>query len=382
MSQTTVIQWTDSCCNPVMGCSVSCELRPTPNQLRDLSVEFFSGQFPHVEKMLVAAAVQLEFGGHTSTELFQLHRAITERVSAHVGEKPVPGGTVRRAMEFETILKERFVCYAHRLHLRNSGDVTRPEKKANIGYAPHFERVTKFPGRMSLAAGWADLFGKIRTSKPWLDYLPRLIFVSDMGDALSPEVDFEYLEKEVIGNVTGAAWQRHLWLWLTKHPNRMAEFGRWLGERGRSWPDNLVALTTVTSAATAWRAEALQNVPSRFKGLSVEPLWDRVELPLAGVDWCIVGGQSGDGAKLFDLDWALDLKRQCEAAGTSFFLKQLGSNAWRNGERLRLRHGHGGDWIEWPPEFRVRQVPAGFYAYGCERLWPDVLVPALVPRLA
>ena len=119
------------------------------------------------------------------------------------------------------------------------------------------------------------------------------------------------------------------------------------------------------------RRRDLREVPSRFKGLSVEPLWDRVELPLAGVDWCIVGGQSGEAAKPFDLDWALDLKRQCEAAGTSFFLKQLGSNAWWNGQRLHLRHGHGGDWVEWPPEFRVRRMPSGFYAYRCEMLWPD-----------
>ncbi|MCX6968547.1 MAG: DUF5131 family protein [Verrucomicrobia bacterium] len=263
------------------------------------------------------------------------------------------------------------VCYAHRLHLKNSRDVTRPSKKANSGYAPQFERVTKFPGRMSVAAGWPDLFGMIRKSKPWLDFLPRLVFVSDMGDALSPEIDFEYLEGEIIGNVTGTAGQRHLWLWLTKHPARMAEFGRWLGDRGQAWPDNLVALTTVTGPATVWRAEALQAVPARFRGLSVEPLWDRVELPLAGVDWCIVGGQSGDAAKPFDLAWALDLKRQCDAAGTSFFLKQLGANAWWNGERIHLRHGHGGDWSEWPPEFRVRRMPAGFYAYRWEKLWPD-----------
>lgn len=332
--------------------------------------------------MLIAAVVQRGFGDHTSTEIFQLHREIAEEVCAVACKDPTASATATLGREFETLLKGHMACYAHQLHLKNSCDITRPEKRANSGYAPMFEEVTRFPGRMSVAAGWPDLFGKIRTSKPWLDYLPRLIFVSDMGDALSPEVDFEYLEQEVIANVTGAAGQRHLWLWLTKHPNRMAEFGRWLAERGRSWPDNLVALTTVTGPATVWRAEALEKVPAQFKGLSVEPLWDRVELPLAGVDWCIVGGQSGDGAKAFDLAWALDLKRQCEAAGTSFFLKQLGSNAWWNGLRLHLRHGHGGDWNEWPSVFRVRRMPAGFYSYRCEKLWPDALAPALVPRLA
>lgn len=361
-----------------MGCSVSCELRPTPNQLRDLAVEFFHRQFPHVYKTLIAAAVHREFGDHNFTQIFQLCRVITEGICAVVCKDPTASATATLGREFETVLKGQMTCYAHRLHLRNSCDITRPEKKINIGYAPSFEEPSKFPCRMSIAAGWPDLFGKMRKTKAWIDYLPRLIFVSDMGDSLSATIDFEYLEAEIIGSVTGAAGRRHLWLWLTKHPARMAEFGRWLGERGRSWPDNLVALTTVTSAATVWRAEALQKVPARFKGLSVEPLWDRVELPLAGVDLCIVGGQSGDGAMPFDLDWALDLKRQCETAGASFFLKQLGSNPWWNGQRLHLRHSHGGDWNAWPPEFRVRQMPAGFYAYRCEKMWQQP-VPATLP---
>ncbi|MEI6277954.1 MAG: DUF5131 family protein [Verrucomicrobiae bacterium] len=378
MSQATVIQWTDSCCNPVMGCSVQCELRPSPNQLRDLAVEFFHGQFPHAYKTVIAAAVQREFGDHNSTEIFQLYRVITERICAVVCKDPNASEAARLGREFETVLRHIMACYAFQLHLKNSCDITRPEKRANIGYAPQFEQVTRFPGRMAVAAGWPDLFGMIRKSKPWLDFLPRLVFVSDMGDSLSAAIDFEYLEQEIIGNVTGTAGQRHIWLWLTKHPNRLAEFGRWLGDRGQAWPDNLVALTTVTGPATVWRAEALEKIPARFKGLSVEPLWDLVELPLAGVDLCIVGGQSGPGAKAFDLDWAVDLKRQCETAGTSFFLKQLGSNPWWNGQRLHLRHGHGGDWIEWPSEFWIRRMPAGFYAYRCEKLWQQP-VPAALP---
>jgi len=234
---------------------------------------------------------------------------------------------------------------------------------------------------MVQAAAWPDLFGTIRRTKPWLDFLPRLIFVSDMGDSFSPEVDFEYFESEVIEKVTSPAGVRHLWLWLTKHPKRMAKFGRWLKDRGRDWPENVVAMTTVTSQRSAWRAEALQEVPSRFKGLSVEPLWASVELPLTGVDWCIVGGQSGVGSKTFSLAWAQDLREQCLKTGTSFFLKQLGSNACWNSRPLKTHDGHGGDWNEWPPEFRIREMPAGFYEYGTSLVFPTHPTAAAAPTL-
>ncbi len=375
MSQHSPIQWCDDSINPTMGCSVQCELRPAPNQLVTTAATFFAEKFPHVTTAHVEEVVSNRLQGLTATEIFLWRHEIVRDVFRVLDAGGHPFERFKIGDEFEAELKARIICYAHQRHLRYSSDVTRPEKKAAPGYAPRFEEPTKFPGRMAAAAEWPDLFGTIRKSKPWLDYLPRLVFVSDMGDALSPEVDFEYLESEIRANVTSASGGQHLWLWLTKHPNRMAEFGRWLGDRGQAWPDNLVAMTTVTGPATVWRAEALLKVPSRFKGLSVEPLWDRVELPLVGVDWCIVGGQSGDGAKPFDLAWALDLERQCERAGTSFFLKQLGSNAWMNGRRLTLRHGHGGDWIDWPPEFRVRRMPSGFYAYRCEKLWPQP-VPA------
>src|SRR4051812_42951992 len=84
----------------------------------------------------------------------------------------------------------RRTCYAGILHERRGGK--------NIGFAPKFEIVTEFPGRMAKAARWPDLTGRVRDDKPWLDGLPRLIFVSDMGDALSAAIGFDYLKREII----------------------------------------------------------------------------------------------------------------------------------------------------------------------------------------
>jgi protein gp37 len=100
---------------------------------------------------------------------------------------------------------------------------------------------------------------------------------------------------------------------------------------------------------------------AKFKGLSVEPLWEKITLPLAGFDWVIVGGESGPYAEPFDLAWAYDLKEQCRKAGTALFLKQLGAKPIESGQPLKLKDPHGGDWNEWPEGLRIRQFPLGFY---------------------
>lgn len=72
---------------------------------------------------------------------------------------------------------------------------------------------------------------------------------------------------------------------------------------------------------------------------------------MGGISWCIVGGESGPHARDMELEWAVDLKVQCEAAGVPFFMKQLGSV---QAKRLGLHHPHGGDPREWPYEVMTR----------------------------
>lgn len=148
--------------------------------------------------------------------------------------------------------KTRKTCYAGILHTRFGG--------VTPGYAPTFEQVTEFPGRMAEAARWSDLTGTDRQDKPWLNGMPRTIFVSDMSDSLSSVVPLEYLHDEIIANVTSELGQRHQWLWLTKRPDRMAEFSDWMAKRGVSWPTNLWAGTSITSQATTSRIAKLLKV--------------------------------------------------------------------------------------------------------------------------
>jgi protein gp37 len=256
-------------------------------------------------------------------------------------------------------------CYAGALHLRYGG--------ASKGYSPTFDEVTYWPGRMAAAAKWRDLTGASRPDKPWLDGLPRLIFVSDMSDALSAVVPFGFLEEEVIGNVTSTDGRRHHWLWLTKRPDRMAEFSALLRSKGVRWPENLWAGTSITTQPTTSRVKHLLRVgdESTIRFLSVEPQRGKLDLGawLPRLDWVIQGGESGRGALPFHLEWAPDLIRQCQEAGVTFFLKQLGSAVFSKGQRLRFRDGHAGDWSEWPDEIRVRQMP--------RRITPMVRSPEL-----
>ncbi len=151
--------------------------------------------------------------------------------------------------------------------------------------------------------------------------------------------------------------QQHVWLWLTKRPARMAEFSEWLAKLGLHWPDNLMAMTSVTSQKTVGRIAQLGKVRCKHRGLSVEPLWSSVTLPLDGMAWCIVGGESGSYAQPFHLDWARDVVRQCRRAGVAPFVKQLGAAPMDGGTSLFLADSHGGDWSEWPEDLRVREFP-------------------------
>jgi protein gp37 len=265
------------------------------------------------------------------------------------------GHNITKAVLQSTIkgLKGRLLkCYAGSLTENRAGHVK--------GYPARFEEPEMFPGRTAAAAVWKDLQGTDRPEKPWLNGLPRLIFVSDMGDALCSSIPFEYLQREIVEVCTSPKGTHHIWLWLTKRPARMAQFSAWLRKRGIAWPDNLVAMTTVTSAKTLSRVAELRKVKCRLRGLSVEPLWSAVKLPLDGIQWVIIGGESGTGAEPFHLEWARDIREQCHRAGVAFFMKQLGRRPMEGDSELRLHNTHGGDWAEWPQDLRVRETPKAF----------------------
>lgn len=239
------------------------------------------------------------------------------------------------------------VCYAGRMTLEYEG------KK---GWPKRFEAPAMFAGRMAEAAKWKNLYATERPEKPWIPKsLPRLVFISDMGDALSKDVPFEFLKAEIID--TCRSWP-HVGMWLTKRPKRMAEFSRWLmSEHGLSWPRCLWAGTSITSNENASRGFELTQVGDRSttRFLSIEPLWSAIKdldrLNLRTMNMVICGGESGAGAKVSQLIWFEELDYLCGTLGVKFFLKQLGSAHGIAGPK-------GGDWSRWPARMRKREFPA------------------------
>jgi protein gp37 len=175
----------------------------------------------------------------------------------------------------------------------------------------------------------------------------RLIFVNSMSDLFHDDVPLEFIER--VFDVM-ARTPHHVYQVLTKRSKRLARVAGDL-----PWPANVWIGVSIESDRYAFRARHLADVPAAVRFLSCEPLLGPLpSLVLDGIDWVILGGESGTNARPLELAWVRDLRRRCRGAGVAPFVKQLGT-AWS----LRQGHGrtHGGDWELWPKDLRIREMP-------------------------
>ena len=162
---------------------------------------------------------------------------------------------------------------------------------------------------------------------------PKTIFVCSMSDLFHKDVSFDFIDKvlKVIERTP-----QHRYQILTKRADRMAEFFS-----TRTVPANVWLGVTVDVKTSKPRIDALRSikgVPIRF--LSCEPLLEDLgELDLNGIDWIIVGGESGRQARPMKEGWVLTIKRQVDDAGKAFFFKQWGT--WGSDGVKRDKHKNG-----------------------------------------
>lgn len=145
-----------------------------------------------------------------------------------------------------------------------------------------------------------------------------IIFVCSMGDLFHKDVSFEFIDK--VFNVIRQTPQ-HTYQILTKRAERMNEYFK-----ERSIPENAWIGVTVENKNTKYRMDYIRNLSAKVKFISCEPLLEDLgNLNLIGIDWIIVGGESGVQARPMKAEWAINIKNQAEANNIPFFFKQWGT---------------------------------------------------------
>jgi len=205
-------------------------------------------------------------------------------------------------------------CYAERMALRL-------QAMGSMSYVNGF-RLTVHENLLDLPLRWKK---------------PRVIFVNSMSDLFHADVPVDFIRRtfEVMERAS-----QHVFQVLTKRSERLAELAPHL-----PWPKNVWMGVSVEDVDYIHRIDHLVATPAEVKFLSLEPLLSALpNLPLRGVDWVIVGGESGPHARPMEQAWVTDIRDQCQEAGVPFFFKQWGgTNKKKTGRKL-----DGRVWSEMP----------------------------------
>ena len=172
---------------------------------------------------------------------------------------------------------------------------------------------------------------------------PQMIFVNSMSDLFHKDVPLDFIQQ--VFDVMRRA-SRHTFQVLTKRSERLLELDSQL-----EWPANVWMGVSVETEPYLSRIEDLRQTGAQIKFLSLEPLLGAISnLDLRDIDWVIVGGESGPGARPLKIQWVLDIRDQCQTARVPFFFKQWGGVRKKSNGRLL----DGRTWDELPPKYAVQ----------------------------
>ena len=146
---------------------------------------------------------------------------------------------------------------------------------------------------------------------------PRMIFVNSMSDLFHENIPFDFIK--AVFKVMNES-QQHTFQVLTKRATILEKYFTLL-----DWTPNIWMGVTVESDKVTNRIDSLRIIPAAIKFLSIEPLISAIpNLNLMGIDWVIVGGESGPKSRPIKEEWVIDIKNQCEKKQIPFFFKQWG----------------------------------------------------------
>lgn len=166
---------------------------------------------------------------------------------------------------------------------------------------------------------------------------PRTVFVNSMSDLFQVDVPLGFIAAVF---KTMAETPQHTYQVLTKRSDRLLELAAHL-----PWPENVWMGVSVEDARVIQRVRDLQRVPAAVRFLSCEPLIGPLdELPLDGIHWVIVGGESGPGARPMEGAWVESIQRQVQRSRAAFFFKQWGGVR----KHVTGRQLHGRTWDDMP----------------------------------
>ena len=180
-----------------------------------------------------------------------------------------------------------------------------------------------------------------RVEQPLSWRKPRMVFVNSMSDLFHKQVPHAFISR-VFGTMERADW--HTFQVLTKRSSIMRNFlrARYDNDRG---PAHIWCGVSVEDGKRKSRIQHLQEAPAGVRFLSIEPLIAPMgQLALNGIDWVIVGGESGPGAREMRVEWVREIRDQCLDQSVAFFFKQWGGLRPKSGGREL----DGREWSQFP----------------------------------
>jgi len=208
-------------------------------------------------------------------------------------------------------------------------------------YAERMAKRLQAMGQPNYANGFELTLHEDKLEEPLSWRKPRAVFVNSMSDLFHHDVPDEFIQR-VFAVMRQASW--HRFQVLTKRSGRLARMSNEI-----DWPANVWMGVSVENADYLFRVDHLRQAGAAVKFVSAEPLLGPLSgLDLTGIDWVIVGGESGPGARPMKPEWVTDIRDRCVAAGVAFFFKQWGGvNKARTGRVLE-----GRTWDEMPHDKR------------------------------